>query len=337
MENVTETKIEEKEGQPNTTPEAVVEATEADESSVLNYFKSKGKEFDSVENMFKAFEPQVVEKEVEKIVEKEIELPEDVSSFYKYKKETGRSMQDYLNLQKDYKSLGEDQVLVEYYMNENPAWTKEDALDYVKENFGFDEDEDTESVIKSKNRNKKTEVFKAIEKLESLKSQYSTPAASAREKEIEKNEDDDDLDGNEYQQALTKIDERNQKVSDHFQQKKAELFTPEFKGFEFNVGLDNPIVFKVENPQELASDEQQSIKFFLDDEGMLKNPELLHEAIYYARNKDLINKHIYDQGVADAIKQADAEAKNVSLNPKITVNQTRDVPPGTVVSMRLSK
>ena len=43
------------------------------------------------------------------------ELPEDVAAYFRYKKETGRGMDDYIKLNKDYNEVGEDELIMDYY------------------------------------------------------------------------------------------------------------------------------------------------------------------------------------------------------------------------------
>ena len=45
------------------------------------------------------------------------ELPEDVSAFLKYKKETGRGINDFIKINKDYDDVDDDQLLRDYYLD----------------------------------------------------------------------------------------------------------------------------------------------------------------------------------------------------------------------------
>ena len=51
------------------------------------------------------------------------ELPEDVAAYFKYKKDTGRGIEDYVKLQQDFTSMEDDKLLAEYYL------TTEDGID----------------------------------------------------------------------------------------------------------------------------------------------------------------------------------------------------------------
>ena len=41
-----------------------------------------------------------------------------------------------------------------------------------------------------------------------------------------------------------------------------------------------------------------------------------HKGLYTAMNPDAIAKHFYEQGMADAMKNSIAKAKNVDMNPR---------------------
>ena len=107
-----------------------------EDKDVLEYIKNRyNKEINSVEDLF----TQREENE---------ELPEDVSAFFKYKKETGRGIQDYMNLQKDYDEMEADSVIANYYAQTEEGLDEIDIQDLMDDRFGYDEDVDEERDIK---------------------------------------------------------------------------------------------------------------------------------------------------------------------------------------------
>jgi len=73
------------------------------EKEVLSYIGSRyNKEINSLDELFNQREQNE-------------DLPEDVASFLKYKKETGRGIQDFLKLQQDFDSMDENTLLREYF------------------------------------------------------------------------------------------------------------------------------------------------------------------------------------------------------------------------------
>ena len=81
--------------------EQVVEETkpvELDDNSVLEYL---GKRYNKTINSFDELMQEREEQEV---------LPEDVSSFLKYKKETGRGIEDYVRLNRNFDDMQPDKI-----------------------------------------------------------------------------------------------------------------------------------------------------------------------------------------------------------------------------------
>ena len=75
---------------------------ELKEEDVLSYI---GKRYNKQINSFDELTAQREEAEA---------LPEDVSAYMKYKKETGRGFEDFLNLKKDYDSMDPESLLKNY-------------------------------------------------------------------------------------------------------------------------------------------------------------------------------------------------------------------------------
>ena len=73
------------------------------DEDVLSYINNRyNKDISSVDDLF-------AQKEMNE------ELPEDVSKYLNFKKETGRGFNDFVKANRDYDDLNEDQVLAEYY------------------------------------------------------------------------------------------------------------------------------------------------------------------------------------------------------------------------------
>ncbi len=116
---------------------------------------------------------------------------------------------------------------------------------------------------------------------------------------------------NEDQKTLSKQREVFQKVT-------KDTFTDEFKGFDFKVG-EKKFRYGVRNPNEIVekqTDITPFVKTFLDEKGLLVDPQGYHKAMYAARNSDTIAKHFYEQGKADATKDLVAKTKNLSTEPR---------------------
>lgn len=116
------------------------------EDKVLDFLDKKyGKKFSSVEDLFA---PQ-----------KE-ELPEDVSAFLNFKKETGRGLNDFVKINSDLDSLDPDQILKEYYSQKESDLDAEEIEYLIADKFSYDEDLDDEKDIKKKQIEKKKNLQK---------------------------------------------------------------------------------------------------------------------------------------------------------------------------------
>ena len=71
-------------------------ASELNDADVLSYIKNRyDKDIESVDQLFDTQESNE-------------ELPEDVAAYFKYKKETGRGIKEFVELQKDYEEMEGD-------------------------------------------------------------------------------------------------------------------------------------------------------------------------------------------------------------------------------------
>ena len=124
------------------------EPAELSEQEVLSYIgKRCGREINSLDELNAARE------EAEK-------LPEDVAA-YLYK-ETGRGIEDYVKLQRDFSAMHPDSLLREYLtVTEGEGLDPED-IDSLMEDYSFDEDVDDEATIKRIKLAKKRTIAKKI-------------------------------------------------------------------------------------------------------------------------------------------------------------------------------
>ena len=81
------------------------------------------------------------EETVKEIAKPSVELPEGVDKLVEFINETGGTLQDYMNLNKDYDSQDEKKVLSEYYKQTKPHLDKEDIEYLVNKQLDADEEE----------------------------------------------------------------------------------------------------------------------------------------------------------------------------------------------------
>ena len=314
-EEITTDAVEEQpvEQEITTDKEIVGEAEEFSEEDVLSFIKNKyNKDIASVDDLF-AQEGQIDE------------LPEDVSAFLDYKKETGRGIKDFMKLQADFDEMKPDQLLRDYYASTEEDLDSEDIEYLMSDKFSYDEDLDDDSEIKQKKIAKKRELAKAKKYFNKLKETYKVPVESTGS--LVK---DDELDSyNAYKDYISQsqnVQDENKKRSEYFQKKTDELFNDEFKGFEFNVG-DQKMSFSpgdVAEVKSVQSDVNNFISKYLDDQGVITDATGYHKALSAALNPDKMAEFFYEKGKADAVGNVSRQSKNINMDVRATPQQLKD-------------
>jgi hypothetical protein len=283
-------------------PQEVVEVEdELDEQKVLSYI---GKRYNKQIN---SFDDLVAErKETE-------ELPEDVAAFLKYKKETGRGFEDFLNLRKDHDTMDPEQLVKEYLSATQEGLDAED-IDALMDDYRYDEDIDDESKIKKIKIERKKVINEAKKFFNTQKEKYKLPLESSSAR-ISKEEEEE---YNAYRQYLNQaktIEEETNRKRQWFDQKTNELFDGEFKGFEFDVN-NKKLTFTPGEAAELKKIQSTPANFiakFLDDNGLIKDAKGYHRSLSIAMNPDKFAKFFYEQGLADAVDDVTRKIKNVNM------------------------
>jgi len=257
---------------------------------------------------------EVIENIKEEVEEKpQIELPENVEKLVKFMKDTGGTVEDYVNLSKDYTKLNGEQVLKEYYNVSKPHLNAEEVEFLMDDNFAWDEDED-ERVIKKKKLAYKEEIAKAKSFLNSSKEKYYEEIKLKPSVSKEQKKANDFF--NRYNEEQKVIQQRHE----NFTNNTKKLFADEFKGFEYNVG-DKAFRYNVNNKNDVAHNQSDLNNFvgkFLDKKGEINDYRGYHKALYTANNADKIAQHFYEQGKTDAIRDVNAKSKNITNEVRAT-------------------
>ena len=292
------------EEQPKEASEVAEEpAAQIDESSILKHLKERyNAQFESLDEVLKHNEQE------------QVVLPEDVSKFMEYKKETGRGLEDFMRVQQDLDKVDENTLLHEYYKETKPYLGATDVPDYIEENFGLSEDAEDVS-NKRKQLAYKEELYNAKKHFDTLKEKYKTPLESSKENIPE--EYQEAYEGyNNYINELEKTKKSTEERAAIFSDKTNKLFKENFKGFEYNVG-DKSVVFKPKNVDEVhqtQSNLNNYIDKFLDDSGYLNDADGFHRSLNLALNPDNVAKFFYEQGVADATEGLVKKTKNIDMD-----------------------
>lgn len=285
----------------------VNEQAELKDEDVLSYIKNRyNKEVSSIDELFQKRE------EAE-------ELPGDVSAYFKYKKETGRGIEDFVKLNRDYESMNPDSLLAEYYSQLDKDLDEEDIAYLMEDKFSYDEDLDDPKDIKRKELTKKKELAKAKKYFEESKEAYKIPVESTGG--LVSNEEKDTYDAyKKYVQNSQTQQEENNRKSEYFQKKTEELFSDDFKGFDFNVG-DKTIKFSPGDIQETKrsqSDVSNFISKHLDENGMISDSVGYHRSLAAAMNPEKMAKFFYEQGKAEALLDSAKRIKNIDMDVRNT-------------------
>ena len=270
---------------------------------------------------------EITEEEVEE-VEQQVEeavaeaeatgkqLPENIQKLMDFMEETGGDLNDYVQLNKDYSKLENEDLLYEYYKQTKPHLNNEEINFMMDDQFAYDEDEDDEREVRRKKLALKEQVANAKSHLDGQKSKYYDEIKAGSKLTGEQQKAVDFF--NRYNKESEVTQKAAKKNTDIFTQKTNNVFNDKFKGFEYNVG-DKKYRFNVNNAEEVKttqSDINNFTKKFLDKNNTLSDAKGYHKSLYTAMNADAVAKHFYEQGKADAMKNSVANAKNVDMAPR---------------------
>ena len=243
------------------------------------------------------------------------QLPEDVEAFLKYKKETGRGFEDYVNLQKDWSSVDDMSLLKQYYKETNPHLDDEDIGYLLEDKFSYDEELDDEKDVKKKKVAIKDELYKAKGHFESLKEKYKAPLVSS-EADLPEDYKKAYSFYSEYNEQTEKEAQLQEERSKFFLEKTESLFNEEFKGFEFDLG-EKKQLFELKDVGQVKQEQSDITNFFnrhIDKDGFIKDAASYHKALFAAANADAMARYFYEQGRADATEGIVKETKNISMS-----------------------
>ena len=246
------------------------------------------------------------------------ELPENINKLVEFMNETGGSLEDYVKLNKDYSKMEDMDVLREYYRQSKPHLSEEEISFLMEDTFSYNEEEDEERDIKRKKLRLKESIAEAKSNLTGLKQKYYNDLKLSSKLTPEQREAVKFYDDYKQEQQLsTETAQRHRSI---FEQKTNEVFSQNFKGFEYKVG-ENRYRFKVKDVDKVK-DTQSNINSlvsrYVNKENEMNDAAGYHKALFTAMNADSIANHFYEQGRADAIKESMAKSKNIDMDPRAT-------------------
>jgi hypothetical protein len=307
QEEVVETKVED---QPIIEEQPKLELTE---DIVLSYIKEK-----------KNIKVNSLDDFDELLNRKPVELDEEIQAYQKYKQETGRPIEDFLKLQKDYTKEDPNTLLKEFYRSQDPELTERE-LEYKVKRFRTDDlDEDLDAdEITEKTLAQREELAKATKFFEHQKEQYKLPLESSRsfvpEAERETYES-----YKQYLESLPQVEQEAYKKAQYFTEQTEKLFSDKFEGFKFKAE-DKELTYKPAEATALRESQSDVNKFFgrfVDEKGFVKDAEAFHKALAIAADPDKFFRFAYEQGKADGVSALEKDAKNLDLGTRSATTVT---------------
>ena len=244
------------------------------------------------------------------------QVPENLQKLVDFMEDTGGTIQDFVELNRDYNDMDNLTALREYYKKTKPHLSGDEIDFLMDDQFSYEEDLDDEKEIKRKKLALKEQVASAKAYLDGQKSKYYEEIKSGSKLPDEAQKAMDFF--NRYNKESEEKAKMAKKQKSSFLNKTNEVFNDEFKGFEYNVG-EKKYRFNVKNSGEVKqtqSDINNFIRKFHDEKGEMSDAKGYHKSIFTAMNADAIAKHFYEQGKADATKDSVAKAKNVDMKPR---------------------
>ena len=255
------------------------------------------------------------------------DLPENIQKVVEFMKDTGGDLNDYMNLNKDFNSYSDDDLLRSYYKETKPHLEDDEINFLVEDSFSWDEKYDDEKEVKRKKLALKEQVAGAKSHLDGLKSKYYEDIKMGSKLT------DEQQDAVKFFNESKELHQTQEQAKSAFLEKTEEVFNNEFKGFEYQVG-DKRFRYNVGDAEKVKttqSDINNFVKKFLNEDNQMENASGYHKSLFTAMNSDAIANHFYEQGKADALKESIAKSKNINMDPR----QTHSEPVQSGVKVRV--
>ena len=295
-------------------PEASQEVREENEQEGIEELtkQSEEKEEEALE-VVEESEEKIVQDTAQDVVQTN-EYPEDVQKLIEFMQDTNGTLEDYVNLNRDYSKMDNTTLVYEYYKNNKPHLNNEDINFLMQKDFAYDEEVAEPSEIKAKQLAFKEELYKAQKHFNDSKEKYYADLKLRKQNEVP----EEYKEAQDFYNEATKIQERAEKLKNTFDTRTNNFFSEEFKGFDFKVG-EKKYRFKVDDSKKVKTAQStidNFIKPYLNKEGEMEKIGDYHKALFAGRNADKLATHFYEQGRADAIKETVKKSKNIDMTPR---------------------
>jgi len=249
-------------------------------------------------------------------------IPENVQKLMDFMEDTGGDLEDYVKLNRDTSTLGDQDTLREYYTRTKPHLDSGEIDFLIEDGFSYDEDMDDERDIKRKKLALKEQVAEAKTYLDGQKSKYYEEIKAGSKLTGEQQKAINFF--NRYNKESEQTNKAVKRSSDVFEKRTNNLFNDKFKGFEYNVG-DKKYRYNVKDVDGVKAKQSDINNFmskFVDENKSLSDAKGYHKALYTAMNSDAVAQHFYEQGKADALKDSVKKSKNIDMDPRGSHGET---------------
>lgn len=254
----------------------------------------------------------------------------EITAFAEFYEKTGnKNYNDFLETQKDWSTETPENTLREYIRLSNPDLTKKEQDYLYNEKYSIDDldEEDDENLILKKGIDTKTDLRKAGEFFSKRKEEFNVVSGTDEHIPIEYREAKKLIDSQAQQDEDAK--KKWQVGRDKFVEFTNSRFNENFEGFKVKLGNEtigfSEVAFKPENIEEtkqFVSDTNNLMRDFHDENGNLTKPAELHDALYFAKNREKLMNQAYNRGYADKVEADDKLSKNIQPDNVRQVNYT---------------
>lgn len=245
------------------------------------------------------------------------DLPESVRTYLDFFEETGGSLQDFLQINRDFDSLPQDDVVREYLRKSNPYLDSDDIEFELETRFAI-KPEDSDAEVRAKKVAKKKFYGEAMKSLKEAGVKYKADLGSSAALPQQARE------AIKFQQDFKAQTDAAAKAQasqvSSFVKESKKVLGKDFKGFEVKVG-ENTFIYK---PSDVRKTREQNLNVnnllsqFTDKKGNVTDVEGYHKALTFASNPEAVAQHFFELGKAAQVEDGVKDSKNIKMNPRQT-------------------
>ena len=242
-------------------------------------------------------------------------MPEGVDKFIQFMNDTGlegnEAFRAYADLNKNVDEMDARTLMTEYYKATKPFLNDAQIQNQLNKKYTYDPEKAEADEIEEKSIALQEELYKAKQFMTERKDKYYTDLKLRQQRSLSPEAQEAVEFYSEYKQKQEQTLNTNATIKAQIDQ----VFTEDFKGFDFKVG-ESKYRFKVNDvskQKEVHKDFMQVFDNFIADDGTLKDAIGYNKALFAAQNADKLAQHFYEQGRADAVREAAKKSKNIDM------------------------